>query len=203
MRDVKNSRSGSTAQGHTRLLQDGSATARATSAKTTRSHTSMELQLAEPDAAQPDSLSFHYAGVSLVTPHDGHDRHLSGSGPAPSRMLIGPGAGPTGTSRATTELHGAVRSDTAGPCAGCAAVAAVWPQPGPCSGLWPLLLRVDAGPRHHRPASAHAPAARRRESGARPFGPGKFGDHAVTRAASGPCRRGRRLRGAACVSARL
>jgi hypothetical protein len=38
-------------------------------------------------------------------------------------MLIGPGAGPTGTSRATTELHGAVRSDTAGPCAGCAAVA--------------------------------------------------------------------------------
>ena len=64
MRDIKNSRSGSTCQGHTRLLQDGSATARATSAKTTRSHTSLELQLAESNAAQPDSLSFHYAGDS-------------------------------------------------------------------------------------------------------------------------------------------
>ena len=200
MRDVKNSRSGSTAQGHTRLLQDGSATARATSAKTTRSHTSMELQLAEPDAAQPDSLSFHYAGVSLVTPHDGHDRHLSGSGPAPSRMLIGPGAGPTGTSRATTELHGAVRSDTAGPCAGCAAVPAAVASTGTM--FW---ARAAVATRRSRPSAPSARIRPRtgRESGARPFGPGKFGDHAVTRAASGPCRRGRRLRGAACVSARL
>ena len=154
MRDVKNSRSGSTAQGHTRLLQDGSATARATSAKTTRSHTIMELQLAEPDAAQPDSLSFHYAGVSLVTPHDGHDRHLSGSGPAPSRMLIGPGAGPTGTSRATTELHGAVRSDTAGPCAGCAAVPAAvastgtmfWARSGCCYASMQALGTIGPHP---------------------------------------------------------
>jgi hypothetical protein len=108
--------------------------------------TSLELQLAEPDAAQPDSLSFHYAGVSLVTPHDGHDRHLSdlsGSGPAPSRMLIGPGAGPTGTSRATTELHGAVRSDTAGPCAGCAAVASTGTMIWARAAGGRRVLRVD------------------------------------------------------------
>ena len=119
----------------------------------------MELQLAEPDAAQPDSLSFHYAGVSLVTPHDGHDRHLSGSGPAPSRMLIGPGAGPTGTSRATTELHGAVRSDTAGPCAGCAAVPAAvastgtmfWARSGCCYASMQALGTIGPHPATHRP----------------------------------------------------
>ena len=92
------------------------------------------------------------AAVSLVTPHDGHDRHLSGSGPAPSSMLIGPGAGPTGTSRATTELHGAVRSDTAGPCAGCAAVPAAVASTGTM--FW---ARAAVATRRSRPS---APSAR-------------------------------------------
>ena len=136
----------------------------------------MELQLAEPDAAQPDSLSFHYAGVSLVTPHDGHDRHLSGSGPAPSRMLIGPGAGPTGTSRATTELHGAVRSDTAGPCAGCAAVPAAvastgtmfWARSGCCYASMQALGTIGPHPATHRPRDG---ASLARD----PLGPGSLG----------------------------
>jgi hypothetical protein len=167
----------------------------------------MELQLAEPDAAQPDSLSFHYAGVSLVTPHDGHDRHLSGCGPAPSRMLIGPGAGPTGTSRATTELHGAVRSDTAGPCAGCAAVPAAvastgtmfWARSGCCYASMQALGTIGPHPATHRPR------VWRETLWVRSLGPGNLKttpsqwSHADTRAASGPCRRGRRLRGAACV----
>jgi hypothetical protein len=97
-------------------------------------------------------------------------------------MLIGPGAGPTGTSRATTELHGAVRSDTAGPCAGCAAVAStgtmIWARAAGAT-------RRSSMIHHHRSMqalgtigphpAAHRPRVWRETLWVRSLGPGNLG----------------------------
>ena len=92
-------------------------------------------------------------------------RHRAACSSGPARVQLGP----RGPRRSCTALYEAIPPGRAPAVPLCQRL---WPQPGPCSGLGPLLLRVDAGPRHHRPASGHAPAASLARD---PLGPGSLG----------------------------